>query len=120
MYKSGIMLMAVLSCMINFCGCRQECVTKNDSVQIPIILSSTSNRECYDNGTLNVREDGKACILAYWDNNRTYDANSVLVQYDDHSGIWPFYDISAAKTENSEKSTATILLLFHFDGEKHL
>jgi hypothetical protein len=120
MYKSEVLLMAVLGCLVCLSGCRQECVTREDNVSFPIILSSQTNRVCKDNGTLNIRENGSACILANWNNDRTYDANGTLVQYDDRNGIWPFYSINATKTGNSERSDVTILLFLNFTNEKHL
>jgi hypothetical protein len=115
-----ILLMVVSGCLVCFCGCQQECVTKKDEVSFPIVISSQTDRVCNDNGTLDVHKKGRACILAHWDNDRTYDANGELVKYDDRSGIWPLYDISAAKTGSSERSSGTILLFFKFDNEKRM
>ena len=115
-----ILLIVVLGCLVCFCGCQQECVTKKDNVSFPIIISSQTDQVCNDDGTLDVRSNGSACLLAHWNNNRTYDANGVLVKYDDASGIWPFYDISATKTENRKRSSGTILLFFNFNNEKHM
>lgn len=112
--------MVVLSSLVCFCGCQRECVTKKDDFRFPIIISSSTDQVCNDDGTLDVRANGGACILAHWNNNRTYDANGELVKYDDRSGIWPFYNISATKTENSKKSSGTILLFYNFNNEKKL
>lgn len=115
-----VLLTVALGCLMGFCGCQRECVTKSDSFSFPIIVSSQTDRVCHDDGTLDVREKGGACILASWDNDRTYDANGELIRYNDRGGIWPFYNIRASKTETRKKSSGTILLFFSFDNEKDI
>jgi hypothetical protein len=115
-----VSLMVILVSLVCFTGCQRECVTKSDSFSFPIIVSSETDRVCHDDGTLNVREKGGACILASWDNDRTYNADGELIRYNDRSGIWPFYSIRASKTESRKKSSGTILLFYSFDNEKHI
>ena len=120
MNRRNVLAMFVFGYFVCLCGCQQECVTKKDDFSFPIIVSSHSDRVCHDNGTLDVRANGRACLLAHWNNNRTYDANGELIRYDDQSGIWPFYKVIASKNENRERSSGTILLFFQFENEKHL
>ncbi|MEN8127184.1 MAG: hypothetical protein ABFR90_05175 [Planctomycetota bacterium] len=117
MNSGKILLMVTSGCLVCFCGCQQECVTKKDSIHFPIIISAETDRVCNGDGTLNVREKGGACILSHWKNDRTYDANGVLVRYDDQSGIWPFYNVHAVKTESNKRSSGTILLFFSFSSD---
>ena len=117
--KKILQAVVILGCLMYFCGCRQECVTKKSDIRFPIIISSQSDRICNGDGTLDVRENGSALILATWNNKRTYGADGILVEYDDQSSIWPFYDIMASKTEKGRKSAGgTIALFFHFNNEE--
>lgn len=113
--KTALMMITIAAFFLG--GCQRECVTKKDSIHFPIIISSHTDRTCNENGTLDVRENGSACILAHWANNRTYDANGVLVKYDDRSGIWPFYHVHSVKTENRKSSNGTICLFLNFENE---
>jgi hypothetical protein len=116
----NVLLMVVLGCLVCFSGCQRECITKSDSFSFPIIVSSNTNRVCHENGTLDVRENGGACIFASWNNDRTYDANGKLIRCNDRSSIWPLYDIHVSKNGNTKRSNGTIALFFHFDNEKHV
>jgi hypothetical protein len=66
---------------------------------------------------MEVRNSGKACILAKWENDRKYDADGSLVRRDDQSRIWPLYDISTLKDERGIEKDGRILLLFKFHTE---
>lgn len=113
-----VLLMVVLVCIVCLCGCQNKCVTKTDKVYFPIIVSAKTDRVCHDDGTLDVHKKGRVCILSYWDNNRTYDADGVLVKSDDKSGFWPLYHANSSKTENRKTSSGQILLFFKYNNER--
>jgi len=120
MGSGKVLLIIGLGCLICICGCQRQCVTKKDSVHFPIIISSNTDQVCSEDGMLNVHSIGSACILSHWNNNRTYDPDGNLIQYNDQNGIWPFYNIRSDKTETGKSSSGTILLFFHFNNEKEI
>jgi len=114
---SAVLLNIACVLVIFSAGCEQQCVTKSDNVDLLFVWNSNYDSTCNPDGTLEVKESGDACIVASWDSDRTYDANGTLIRYDDHSSIWPAYDISSSKNEQGTRSSGEILLFFHFDTE---
>ncbi|MHC4952141.1 MAG: hypothetical protein ACYTEU_14350, partial [Planctomycetota bacterium] len=46
-----VLLMLVSGFLVCFCGCQRECVTKKDDFRFPIIISSSTDQVCNDDGT---------------------------------------------------------------------
>lgn len=117
-YSLVFLVLVALAGVFFVSGCQRPCVTKSDYVNLFPIGWSSYDSTCNADGTLNVKEKGRAVIIANWQTDRTYGADGSLQSFNDYSEIWPFYDITASKQGLIEESNGRILLIFKFNTSK--